>query len=85
MLTMRKLYEVVISVPTSLVGMSFWTALSAFGISSHRAGGGIGEEERWGFGQVLAVLGLGVVVFEGVKVFCGIYVLSPLSFWDWDG
>ena len=79
MAAMRKLYEVVISVPTSLVGMSFWTAFSAFGTSRYRAGGGIGEEERWGFGQVLAVLGLGVVVFEGVKVFCGMYdIYIPL-------
>ncbi|PUU80979.1 hypothetical protein B9Z19DRAFT_1078274 [Tuber borchii] len=85
MVVVRKVYEVVISVPTSLVVMSFWTALSAFGISQYRAGGGIGEEERWGFEQVLAVLGLGVVVFEGIKVFCGIYVLSPLSFRGWGG
>jgi len=46
-----------------------------FGISSHRAGCGIEEEERWRLGQVLAVLGLGVVAFEGVKVVFGIYII----------
>lgn len=80
MAVVGKVYEVVTSVPASLAVMSFWTAFSAFGISQHRAGGGIGEEERWGFGQVLAVLGLGVVVFEGIKVFCGMMRSLPFLF-----
>ncbi|RPA93592.1 hypothetical protein L873DRAFT_1815562 [Choiromyces venosus 120613-1] len=64
------------SVPASLVMMSFWIAFTAFGISEYRAGCGIGEEERWGFGQVLAVLGLVIVVFEGIKGFCGLSLFS---------